>query len=421
MLSLPIVPLQSDEQWDCHQCGVCCHGSIVPLNLEDAQRLQSQQWAQEPEFENTRLTVRHRAAASSLRLAHRHDGACVFLSDKGLCQIHSKFGLEGKPSVCQTFPLQLISHERHAVLTIRRACPSAAADLGESVAKRLPMVKKLVREGRLKAEAHAPPALKKGENRQWRTIHTILEEGGQLLRDPRFPPVRRLVHLLQYASHLEAARTRRMEDGKISELARTLRELEPEESKHFFTEQRSPKFYSRILLRRSAVICARLHPECRHSASWKARVELAQIAWKVVRGKGSTPVFNDVFPKSTFEALEKPAGVKTAEVYAPLTRFIETNSESYLYALANRGEWSVIESMRGLALLFPIGMWLLRLQSYGREPGVEDMLKVVVMLDRSQGYGPLSGFAHRQLIATLCFNEELERLVVWCVRDGSRA
>lgn len=415
-MSLPIVSLKTDEHWSCHQCGVCCHGSIVPLTMQDAERLRSQQWRKEPGFEQTRLTVRHRAAASSLRLAHREDGVCVFLNEQGLCRIHAKFGVEAKPSVCQIFPLQLVPREKHAVLTIRRACPSAAADLGDAVARRLPNIKKLVREGDLKADATAPPAFKTRQTRPWPIIQTILNECGYLLRDPRYPPVRRIVHVLQYASHLEAAKTRRLDDKQVVELARALRELEPEESKPFFAEQRPPQTHSRILLRRTAMVCGRLHPECRHRTSWRARVELAQTAWKVMRGKGSTPVYNNVFPPSTFEALEEPVGIRPAEIYEPLTRFIETNSESCLYASANRGGWSVIESIRGLALLFPVGMWLLRLQSYGREPTMDDMLKVVVMLDRSQGYGPLGGWAHRHLVTTLSFNGELERLVIWYVR-----
>ncbi len=415
-MSLPIITLKTDEYWDCHQCGVCCRGSIVPLSVADAKRLQSQQWDKEPEFANTPITVRHRAAASSLRLAHRDDGTCVFLNEDGLCRIHAKFGIEAKPTVCQTFPLQLVPREKHAVLTIRRACPSAAADRGDSIASRLPNIKTLVRDGHLKADAPPPPLLKSGESRPWQTVQTILGEAGELLRDQRYPPVRRLVHVLQYASHLEAAKTKRLDDNQLAELARTLAELEPEESQPFFADQRPPKSHSKILLRRTAMVCARLHPECRHQPSWKARWELAQIAWKVVRGKGTTPVFNNVFPPSTLEALEEPLGIKPAEIYEPLTRLIETNAESYLYALANRSGWSVIESIRGLALLFPVGMWLLRWQSYGREPTVDDMLQVVVMLDRSQGYTPLCGFAHRQLISTLRFNEELERLVVWYVK-----
>lgn len=418
-MSLPIVPLKSgeqSEQWDCHQCGVCCHGSIVPLSLDDAERLRSQQWENEPEFHRTPLTVRHPTAASSRRLAHRDDGTCVFLNEDGLCRIHTKFGEHAKPTVCQTFPLQLVPREKHAVLTIRRACPSAAADLGRDVSAKLPYIKQQVRDGHLKAEATPPPSLKTGESRPWRTIQIVLDEAGRLLRDQRYPPVRRVVHTLQLASHLERAKTRRLDHKQIVELARTLGELEPDESKPFFEDRRPPKTYSQILLRRTAMVCGRLHPECRHQANWKARLELAQIAWKVVRGKGSTPVFNDTFPESNFESIEEPLGIQASEVYEPLVRFIETNSLSYLYAIANRGGWSVIESMRGLALLFPVGMWLLRWQSHGREPTVDDMVNVVVMLDRAQGYGPLSGFAHRQLINTLSLKEELERLAIWYVR-----
>ena len=31
----PSKPLPTVERWDCHQCGVCCRGSLVPLSDED--------------------------------------------------------------------------------------------------------------------------------------------------------------------------------------------------------------------------------------------------------------------------------------------------------------------------------------------------------------------------------------------------
>ena len=61
-------------------------------------------------------------------------------------------------------------------------------------------------------------------------------------------------------------------------------------------------------------------------------------------------------------------------------------------------------------------MWLLRWQACHREPTMEDMLNIVVALDRSQGYQPLSGTQQRLKIAMLGFNGELERLVVWYAR-----
>lgn len=75
--------------------------------------------------------------------------------------------------------------------------------------------------------------------------------------------------------------------------------------------------------------------------------------------------------------------------------------------------WSIIDSLRGLAILFPVGLWLLRLASHGREPTQQDMVNLVVALDRGQGYGSLNGSLHRWRLSTLASQNELERLVVW--------
>lgn len=126
-----------------------------------------------------------------------------------------------------------------------------------------------------------------------------------------------------------------------------------------------------------------------------------------------TPSIDRIFPNVTFEDLEKPLGIKPPEIYQPLTRYIETTSESYLYAIADRRDWSVIESIRGLALLFPVGLWLLRWRALENEPTVQDMLHIVVALDRSQGYAPLTGAFYRFRLSTLSTHSELQRLVVW--------
>ncbi|MEO8270771.1 MAG: YkgJ family cysteine cluster protein [Aureliella sp.] len=415
-MPLPIVTLKNDERWDCHQCGFCCRGSSILLSVEDAERLRSQKWGEQPEYEKTRIMVPHRGAGSSLRLARRDDGTCIFLNEDGLCRIHAKFGLEAKPTMCRTFPMQLIPHEKHAVLTYRRACPSAAADRGTLANERVALIKQMVHDDCLKAEAIMPPLLKSGEQRNWKTIRIVLESVGELLRDGRYPPVRRVVHALQFASNIDAAKTRRLTDHQIAELARTLVELMPQVAKLFFEDRKSPTGISKVLFRLTAVSCARLHPLCRHEANWISRLDLAGTSWKCLRGSGKTPVLGNAFPAATFEYLEQPLGIKSPDVYLPLSRLIETTSESFLYALANRGRWSVTDSIRGLGLLFPIGMWLLRWQACHREPTMEDMLNIVVALDRSQGYQPLSGTQQRLKLAMLGFNGELERLVVWYAR-----
>ena len=414
-MSLPIVTLNSDEKWDCHQCGICCRGSLVPLSKRDAERLQSQKWEKQPGYENTPIMVPHRGAESKMRLAHRADGSCVFLKEDGLCLIHSMLGLEAKPTICRTFPMQLIPQDKHAVLTYRRACPSAAADLGMHIKDRVPGIKALVKDKRLKAEPIVPPLLKSGEKREWKTIRVVLDSVGSLLRDERYPPVRRVVHALRFARNIDAAKSKRLSDKEVADLARTVAELAPEESKPFFDERKSPKGISKSLFRLMVMSCVRLHPYCRHESNWATRFDLAKTSLKCFRGKGPTPDMGDAFPKSTFDTLEQPIGIKPPEVYLPLTRLLETMSESFLYALANRNGWTVTDSIRGLALLFPMGMWLLRWQASSHEPTVEDMLNIVVALDRSQGYQPLGGRQQRLKLSMLGFNGELERLVVWYV------
>ena len=73
----------------------------------------------------------------------------------------------------------------------------------------------------------------------------------------------------------------------------------------------------------------------------------------------------------------------------------------------------MIDSLRGLSVLFPVGLWLLRWVSYGREPQVQDMVNIVVALDRSQGYRSLAGSIHRGRLTMLSASGELERLVAW--------
>jgi lysine-N-methylase len=414
-MPLPIVLLPNEEKWDCHQCGFCCRGSLIPLSNFDAEQLRKQNWEQEPQY-RSKILVGSREAESGFRLAHRSDGSCVFLNDDGLCKIHAKFGITAKPTVCQTFPLQLIAHEKQAILTLRRACPSAANDLGSEATTQLPFIKQLVRDGRLKAEATTPPLLKPVEGRNWKTIQSVLDSAGTLLQDERYPPVRRLVHALQFANLLQAAKTKPMSDAQIVELAQTLAELAPEESKPLFDDRQPPKAYAKILFRLAAIYIARLHPQARHQSTWSARFQLIKTGWKVIRGTGQTPKIDEIFPTANMAELEVPLGVLKPEIYLPLTRFLETNAGSSMYAISDRQSWSVVDSIRALAIRYPIALWLLRWLTHGRQPTTQDMLHIICALDRSQGYEPLCGLNHRSRLSMLAANSELERLVVWYAR-----
>ncbi len=412
-MNLPIVINDNDQRWSCHQCGHCCRGSLVFLSEAEVSQLRAQKWEEDPILGGARIMIPTRSRTRPFRLAHRADGSCVLLGEDGLCRIHAKFGYDAKPTMCKVFPLQLIPQDKHAVLTTRRACPTAAADRGVELKDHLPFIKQLLRDEKLHAEAIEAPWMKLGERRDWKTAKVILQCAAGLLQDQRYPPVRRLVHALQFANLLNQAKTRALDDAKLGELARTLAEVAPDESKIFFEERREPKSYSKVMFRLMAIECARLHPLVRHVPRWSSRLRLMQTAWRVVWGRGATPFVDATFPATTFDRLEEPLGMLSPEIYRPLSRMIETTSASWMYALADRSDWSIVESIRALAILYPAGLWLLRWVAQGRAPTVDDMLLIIVALDRTQGHAALSGSAHRWRLSMLGSQEELERLVVW--------
>lgn len=411
-MSLPIITLPTVERWDCHQCGICCRGSIVPLRDEDLRKLQEQKWEQHPDYQRTQVTETL-GMSGKRQLAKRPDGSCVFLLEDGLCRIHKEFGFEAKPLVCRMFPLQIVPHEKQAVLTIRRACPSAAADKGRALSEHLPEVRDYAAEGELTKQGAAPPAIKPGEVADWKRARILLEALRRVTSDERYPPIRRLVHGLELCRLVEQAQTRDMASKNLAELMQVLEEHLAEEAAPHFAERQEPTGGGRVLFRQIGLEAVRLHPHCYLKPRWYTRLQLAWWAVKMVTGTGRLPQVHPQFPAATFAQLEQPLGRLDAALYQPLTRHLETTVASYHYALGDRNGWSVIESYRQLALLYPLALWLLRWATVGRPPTVDDVFEVITTLERAQGYAPLAGLQQRSRLQTLARIGDLPRLVVW--------
>lgn len=412
-MSLPIVISEGEESWDCHQCGICCRGSLVPLSAEDLDRLQGQNWSEHPDLRGVPVVQRIGWRGDNYHLAQREDGSCVFLNEDGLCRIHAELGPEAKPTICRVFPLQLIPQGKQAVLTMRRACPSAAVDKGRPLEGRMPFVKKFLDEGRLQAEAVAPPLVKRGERRDWTTAGRVLAALARLLQDERFPPVRRLVHALQMVSAMDQARTKDLDDAAFSKSLIGWEEGCLESAQTFFQTRQRPTAAMGMLFRLSALSYARLHPAHYAEGRFGERIRLTRAAWRMVRGRGTLPHIHEGFAPARFPQLEEPLGSLDFEITAPLGRMIEASAASYLYAIANRRGWSIVESLRALALCFPMGMWMLRWSAVGRAPKQDDMISIVVALDRGQGHDSLDGWQHRWRLNTLGRVEGIERLAAW--------
>lgn len=91
--------------FDCTGCGNCCFGWPVPLTDDDVHRLKTLTVAplQRPQILKIAPSANSNQTFTAA-LGKRADGFCQYLSPDNRCEIHSLFGEESKPGMCQLFP-----------------------------------------------------------------------------------------------------------------------------------------------------------------------------------------------------------------------------------------------------------------------------------------------------------------------------
>lgn len=406
--TLPIV-----ERWDCSGCGNCCRGSVIPLSDDDLQRLEKQGWEKHPDFLGVAATVKQGWGSKRRQLAQRPDGSCVFLTDDNRCRIHAEHGADAKPLVCRMYPLQLVPREKSAILTLRRSCPSAAAEEGRELKDHRDAVKKLAREGHLLDKTVRAPRITTWYRGSWQEALRVTGSIERLLADERFPLVRRLAHATKFCSFVDAGSVELMDALMTAGALKELEERSRDEVSGVFRDRQPPPSSTGTMYRQAAAEYVRLHSTYRATGSWRERWMLVRSAFAFARGRGKVPPLHPLLPEVTFEQLEESLGHLSPELQQPLTRFFEANASSLQYTIAARPGWSITESLRAMAIAFPIGMWLLRWCSHGREPTVADVIEVVTMIDRGQGFQSLVGGQHRRRIALIARDDGLEKLIAW--------
>ena len=243
----------------------------------------------------------------------------MFLLPDGLCRIHKELGFDAKPLICRMFPLQVVPRDGVAMLTIRRACPSAAADKGRPVAEQLEFAKKLARERGLTDSRPEPPPLKPGEPRGWPPTRRLLDTLHRLLVDERFPPraaAGARADLLPPAGAGENRPARRRKAGRFADV---LESSVPDEVGDLFSKRHPPSPRGqralsadrrRICPPAPALSCAALVEPA--AATRLGRVETGPRPRR-------TAALHPQFPAATFEQLEQPLGRLDASLYQPLT------------------------------------------------------------------------------------------------------
>jgi lysine-N-methylase len=389
---------------------------VVVLNQGDLERIRRQGWEKDPDFRSKKFLVRLGLFDRRYRLAQGNDGRCVFQDDDKLCRIHKKFGYEAKPHVCRMAPLQLVPLENMAYVTLRRYCPSAAADSGRSLQEQLDELGELLKRSGEEPLPSRPPALTPRHRRPWKDAEALNGSLSRLILDKRFPLVRRLVHGLKLCDLLNTCKLRQFKGQRLVELLSMLENPAIEESASSFSNRVGPSRQAGKLFRQTILEYLCLHPDFAGEYSWGERWRLISAAFRFGRGRGAIPQLHLPFAATSFESQERSLGPLGETVLKPFNSYFETAVLSWRYAMLKRSGWSMVESFWDLALSYCVGMWVLRLACTEREPTVEDVIRVVMMLDRGQTHASLSGYRHRLRVRTLTHDDQLARLAVWYAR-----
>jgi lysine-N-methylase len=423
-MALPIHHLPVLQNWDCHVCGTCCKEYVVAVTDEERQRIEAQGWDKDSDLGGQAPFSRFGPFwARRTRINHRSDGSCVFLSDKGRCRIHERFGYETKPLACRLFPFVLVPVADHWEVGMRYACPSAAANKGRPIpehdaALREFAAKLAEREG-LEIQPNGsytlPPALKGGQRVDWPDTLRIIAALLKLLRDRSDPIERRLRKCLTFAKEMRGARVERVKGGRLGELLDVILPAVDAETPKDPAALPPPGWIGRILFRQALALYLRKDHGPNRGIALQSRTARLLAALRFLRRRGRVPRMHAWLPETTFDQVEAAAGPLSEDAERVLERYYVMKVGSLQFCGAASFGLPLWEGLESLTLTFPILLWTAR--AFRDVSRAEAVTRALSIVDDHFGFNRILGtMRQRMCFKILTWTGELARLIAWYSR-----
>jgi lysine-N-methylase len=420
-MPFPIKHLPVLQNWDCHVTGSCCKEYYIPVSDEERQRIEAQNWDSTDLGGLSPFTRHGPPWARRYRLNHRSDGSCVFLSEEGRCRIHERFGYDAKPLPCRLFPFVLVPVGDHWRVSLRYACPSAAANKGRALPEHdkdlLVFAAQLAnREGReLKPDGslNSPPRFDgPGQRLDWSDTLRIVNALVQMLRNRRDPVERRLRKCLHFVTQMRQARLEQIRGSRLEDLIDILQRAADAETPANPMQVPAPGWIGRVLFRQAVALFTRKDRGPNRGMALRGRLARLGAAWRFARGRGSVPRIHGGLPESTFEEIEVPRGPLPPEADEILERYYIIKVGSLQFCGSASFGLPFWEGFEVLALTFPLMLWVARMyRDCSREQAITRALTVV---DDHVGFNRvLATFRQRLSFQILSRRGELARLIAW--------
>ena len=421
MLPLELPTLQN---WSCHNCGGCCKQHAIEVTREEFERIVKQGWRGQPGFEVGQPIFVWSSGPvwnRRYRLANREDGACVFLDDKGLCRIHSKFGEAAKPLACRIYPYALHPAGKSVTVSLRFSCPSVVANKGRRLVdsqRDLREIERLVVPD--DADQTPPPELTSRETLDWKETRLFVTALDQAFATPQGTFLVRLMRALFWVNLVGQSRFDKIRGDRLPEYLDIITAAAEPEVPTDLTTVREPSRVGRVNFRLLAGQYARKDTAVEARAGWGGRWRLLKAAIRLSRGRGKVPALQPIFREVPFSQLEQSFGGLPAGAEELLTRYFRVKIQGLHFFGPAYYDVPFVEGFQSLALIVPAILWIARwiAASADRQSlTLEDLQQAVTIADHHHGYSPLWGeYSFRSRVRTLARLGDIERLIAWYSR-----
>lgn len=434
-LTLPVI-----QNWSCHNCGGCCREHVIEITAEEKRRIQKQNWKADDGIDMSRPVIQS-LGSDRFRLAHRSDGACVFLNDEGLCRIHDRFGEAAKPLACRVYPYAYHPAGEQLAVSLRFSCPSVVRNVGQAVTAQQQELNKLAQSvvAGKKTKTPAPDIHVNSEHGiqqvPWIDFHQFLKALDEEVSDGSVNFAVRLMRILSWLDLVQQSQFQTIRGSKLTEflslVTNASRTAQPDND----LPEHRPSKLGRTLFRLLTAQLARHDTEAHRQAGLGYRFRLGMMAVKFASGIGTIPIlegsssvataFGNPFaesknPAAKFAELERPFEGRTSEIDELFERYFRVKIQGIHFCGPGHYDVSFVQGFYNLALMYPATLWLARWRaaaSGADQLNLEDVQAALATADHNFGYSPALAMKSSQTrIEQLVKMQQLTALVEWYSR-----
>ena len=436
-MARPGVILPILQNWSCHNCGGCCREHQIVITAEEKNRIDKQKWTGADGVADDRpLIVAHGA---DFRLNHQADGACVFLDERGLCRIHSKFGEAAKPLACRAYPYAVHPSGNSVTVSLRFSCPSVVQNLGQPVAQQRQTLEALAGEI-VPSNYRAPntPPLYPGQPIIWSDVMRLLAfiERGLSVGAVSFAT--RLLRVLTWIDLLEKAAPEAISNEQLGNLLPVLHEASVRAQPDDHLPLVKPTGLGRIMFRQWVAQLLRHDTDVTARGGFMGRMHLLGDGLRFTLGRGRVPAMADpisvrvafsggstttseaIAAMPTFSQLENEFGGRNAEFDELFVRYFRVKLQGLHFCGRAFYDMPFIDGFRSLALMYPATVWVARMRAArdGRMTiSLPDVQAALATIDHNFGYSPALGMAGaKKRIQQLARMQQISALCSWYSR-----